>query len=125
MKKSILFLAWFLTAFLVLSVSGAAPSRAEEEVDIMVLIETADTPEDHLKIAEYYEEQAIVMERKAGVYQSMAKAYEQRSKMPGLSYHSQQLAKEAKLSAEQYRAMAAEHRKMAQETQGQNSPAPQ
>jgi hypothetical protein len=124
MKKSMLLLTAFAVTMLVFSLNREIPTSAQEEVDITVLIETADTPEDHLKIAEYYEEQAVMMEKKATLHESMAEAY-QGGKMAGMPTHCEKLAKDSKASAEQYRAMAAEHKKMAQETQGQNSPAPQ
>lgn len=124
MKKSILLLLAIMVTVLVLSLDRQTLTNAQEEVDITVLIETADTPEDHLKIAEYYEEQAVMMEKKATLHASMAKAY-QGGKMTGMTTHCEKLAKDSTASAEQYREMAAEHRKMAQETQGQNSPEPQ
>lgn len=124
MKKSILLLLAIMVTVLVLSLNRQTLTNAQEEVDITVLIETADTPEDHLKIAEYYEEQAVMMEKKATLHASMAKAY-QGGKMTGMTTHCEKLAKDSTASAEQYREMAAEHRKMAQETQGQNSPEPQ
>ncbi|MEW6143515.1 MAG: hypothetical protein AB1598_00705 [Thermodesulfobacteriota bacterium] len=124
MKKSMLLLAAFAAALWVFSHYRETPTSAQEEVDITVLIETADTPEDHLKIAEYYEEQAVLMEKKATLHESMAKAYEG-GKMGGMSTHCKNLAKDSTSSAEQYRAMAAEHKKMAQETQGQKTTEPQ
>jgi hypothetical protein len=124
MKKSMLLLTAFAVTMLVISLNRQTLTNAQEEVDITVLIEAADTPEDHLKIAEYYEEQAVMMEKKATLHESKAKAY-QGGKMAGMSTHCEKLAKDSKASAEQYREMAAEHKKMAQETQGQNSPAPQ
>jgi len=125
MKKSMLILAALTMALLVFSLNRQTPTSASEEVDLTVLIETAKTPEDHLKIAEYYEEQAVMMEKKATLHESMAKAYKERSKMPGMTNHCEKLARESKESAEQYKAMAEEHKKMAQEMQSQNSPAPQ
>jgi hypothetical protein len=124
MKKSMLLLTAFAVTMLVSSLDREIPTSAQEEVDITVLIETADTPEDHLKIAEYYEEQAVLMEEKATLHESMAKAYEG-GKMAGMSTHCKNLAKDSAASAEQYRAMAAEHKKMAQEPQGQDPPEPQ
>lgn len=119
-----LLLAAFTLALLIFSLNRQTLTSAQEEVDITVLIETADTPEDHLKIAEYYEEQAVMMEKKATLHASMAKAY-QGGKMSGMTTHCDKLAKDSTASAEQYRDMAAEHKKMAQQTQGQNSPEPQ
>src|SRR3972149_6662466 len=124
MKKSMLLLTAFAVTMLVFSLNREIPTSAQEEVDITVLIETADTPEDHLKIAEYYEEQAVMMEKKATLHESMAEAY-QGGKMTGMTTHCDKLVKDSKASAEQYREMAAEHKKMAQETQSQSSPEPQ
>jgi hypothetical protein len=124
MKKPILFLLAIIVTALVFSLNRQAPTNAQEEVDITVLIETADTPEDHLKIAEYYEEQAVVMEKKATLHASMAKAY-QGGKMAGMTTHCDKLAKDSTASAEQYREMAAEHKKMAQQPEGQDPPEPQ
>ncbi|MAT38207.1 MAG: hypothetical protein CL946_01245 [Ectothiorhodospiraceae bacterium] len=124
MKKSMLILAALALTLLAFSLNREIPTSAQEEVDITVLIETADTPEDHLKIAEYYEEQAVMMEKKATLHASMAKAY-QGGKMAGMSTHCKNLAKESEASAEQYRTMAAEHKKMAQQKQGQDSQQPQ
>ncbi len=124
MKKSMLLLAAFTLALLIFSLNRQTLTSAQEEVDITVLIETADTPEDHLKIAEYYEEQAVMMEKKATLHETMAKAY-QGGKMSGMTTHCDKLAKDSTASAEQYRDMAAEHKKMAQQTQGQDSPEPQ
>ena len=118
-----LLLAAFTMALLVLSLNRDQ-TRASEEVDITVLIQTAKTPEDHLKIAEYYEEQAVMMEKQVTLHESMAKAY-QGGKMAGMPNHCEKLAKESQESAEQYRAMAEEHKKMAQEMQSQNSKQPQ
>lgn len=123
MKKSMLLLAAFATALWMFSHYREIPTSAQEEVDITVLIETADTPEDHLKIAEYYEEQEVMMEKKATLHESMAKAY-QGGKMGGMATHCDKLAADSKASAEQYREMAAEHKKMAQQPESQNTPAP-
>lgn len=123
MKRSMLFLAAFAAALWMFSHYGEIRTSAQEETDITVLIETADTPADHLKIAEYYEEQAVMMEKKATLHESMAKAY-QGGKMAGMATHCDKLAADSKASAEQFREMAAEHRKMAQQPESQNTPAP-
>jgi hypothetical protein len=124
MKKSMPLLAALALTLLVFSLNREMPTSAQEEVDITVLIETADTPEDHIKIAESYEEQAVLMEKKATLHEAMAKAY-QGGKMTGMTTHCNKLAADSKASAEQYRSMAAEHKKMAQQTQGQDSQQPQ
>jgi hypothetical protein len=96
MKKSMLLLAAFTMALLVFSLSREIPTSAQEEVDITVLIETADTPEDHLKIAEYYEEQAVMMEE--ALHESMAEA----TRKMGTPTHCE-AGEGFKASAEQYR----------------------
>ena len=124
MKKSVLLSLSILVTVLALSLNSQTVANAQEDEDITVLIETASTSADHIKIAEYYEEQAVMMEKKATLHESMAKAY-QGGKMGGMTTHCDKLATDSKASAEQYREMAAEHRKMAQQTQGQDTPAPQ
>lgn len=123
MKKPKLLLIAFTMALLVISLKGGTLTSAIEEVNITTLIKTATTPEDHLKIAEYYEEQAAIMENKAILHESMAQAYKG-TKFTGMTNHCQKLVKEFKESADQYKAMAAEHEKMAQDIQSQNSAKP-
>lgn len=115
MKRLDLFLtAVVMTMFIVPLISGISTGAAEEE-EIMVLIENAETPEDHIKIAEYYEEQASQMDKMANMHESMGQSYSKRSKpMSGMAKHCADLSKENKDSAEKYRAMAAHHREMAQ-----------
>mgnify|MGYP001486945487 CR=1 FL=1 len=118
MKKSMLLLSAFTVTMLVFSFYRGIPTSAQEEVEISVLIETANTPEDHMKIAEYYEEQAVKMEKEATLHESMGKAYQKRSKpMSGMPQHCARLKRESRESADQYRAMAEEHEKMAREMQ--------
>jgi hypothetical protein len=93
---------------------------AAEQEEITTLIETAKTPEDHIKIAEYYDTQAAKAEQKAYKHAAMASAYKERSKpMPGMVRHCTDLVKDYKAEAAEYSKMAAEHRKMAQELQAQ------
>jgi hypothetical protein len=125
MKKSMLFLAALTLALLVLSYNRQAQTSATEEENITTMIATAKTPEDHMKIAQYYEDQATMMEKTAALHESMAKAYMQRGKMPGMSSHCEKLVKESKASAAQYKDMAEAHKKMAQQMQSRNSQKPQ
>lgn len=91
-------------------------SRASEEDDINKLIEMAMTPEEHMKIADYYEKEAARMEEKAKVHASMADSYRKRSKpLTGLANHCSNLAKKYGEAAKEYKNMAMEHRKMAEE----------
>ncbi len=124
MNKSKIFFTIFVIALLVISIKGETLTNAIEQIDIVTLIETATTSEDHIKIAEYYEEQATIMGNKAIQHESMAQAYKG-TKFTGMTRHCQKLVKEFKTTAEQYKAMAAEHEKMAQDIQSQNSAKPQ
>jgi len=58
-------------AMLIVPFMSGMPTSAAEEEEIMVLIESAETPEDHMKIAEYYEVQAAEMEKMAIMHESM------------------------------------------------------
>jgi hypothetical protein len=111
-----------LLVILALITSFVSPNQiyAAEEEEIMTLIETAKTSEDHIKIAEFYEAQAVKMQEKATKHSEMASAYKSRSKpMPGMVKHCTDLATESKEQADEYNKMAAEHRKMAQELKTQ------
>lgn len=91
-------------------------SRDSEENEIKRLIETAMTPEEHMKIADYYEKEAAQMEKKAMVHASMADSYRKRSKpLMGLANHCSNLAKKYTEAAKEYKDMAMEHRRMAEE----------
>ncbi len=115
MKKVLSLTTALIAAFLLfyfIEVTG----KASDDEDITKLIETATTAEDHTKIAQYYEKQAEEAESNARSHASMAKLYRERSKpLEGLAEHCSNLAKKYEESAEDYRAMAMEHRKMAGE----------
>lgn len=89
---------------------------AEEDSDITTQIENAKTPDDHLKLADYYDTEAAKMESMASMHDSMAKAYQYGGKtMSPMANHCENISKELRESAEQYKALSSEHRKMAQE----------
>jgi hypothetical protein len=116
MKRVILPLIVALIVPILLFSLVGVPGRASEDEEIQKLIETAATPEDHTKIAEYYEKQGREAERKANFHASMAVAYKNRGKpLLGLAQHCENLAKKYTEAAEEYEAMATEHRKMAKE----------
>jgi hypothetical protein len=107
-----------IVSFVIFSEIREIPSTASEEEEINRLIETAATPEDHMKIADYYQKQAEKMEAEASSHASMAASYENRGKpLPGLAKHCSNLFKDYKKAAEEYRAMAKEHKKMAEAMQ--------
>jgi len=118
MKKKTGLVAMLITVLLVLPFLTGVPGKASEEKEIQKLIETASTPEDHIKIADYYEKQAVIAERKADHHASMAVAYKNRGKpLPGLAKHCDNLAQKYTEAAGDYKAMATEHREMAKEKQ--------
>ena len=122
MKNLHLILTAVVLTILIVPFMSGISTNAAEEVDIMVLIESAETPEDHIKIAEYYEAQATQMEKMSSWHETMGKTYERRSKpMSGMAIHCSMLSKESKESAEQYRAMAKEHESMAHEMMNHDS----
>lgn len=121
MKRSLLILMMVLPLIAFFVSANQIYAAEEEEIDwVPMLIETATTPEDHIKIAEFYEMQAAKMEEKAAKHSAMATAYKTRSK-PWLSMvrHCESLVTESKVQADEYSKMAAEHRKMAEESQAQ------
>ena len=118
MKRVLPLVIALIASFVLFSCVRGVPSKVSEEEEINKLIETAITPEDHMKIAEYYEKQAEKMEVKAHSHASMAASYRARGKpIFGLGIHCRNLSKKYKETAEEYKALAMEHRKMAGETQ--------
>ncbi len=61
-----------IATLLLFSFVMGVPGKASEEEEINKLIQTAKTPEDHMKIAEYFEKQSEKMEAKARSHASMA-----------------------------------------------------
>jgi len=62
MKRILPLVTALIAPLLFLSLVGGVAGSASEEEESRILIETATTPEDHIKIAEYYEKQAANME---------------------------------------------------------------
>jgi hypothetical protein len=120
MKKVLLLVTALIATFMFFSFMVGVPGKASEEEETHKLIETATTPEDHIKIAEYYEKQAAKAEVKASSHASMADSYKNRGKpLLGLATHCSNLSKRYREAAEEYKAMAMEHRKIAEEMQKQ------
>lgn len=118
--RSILSLASIVVATMAIFsyVGGMLPAGAYTEEEVERLIETALTPEDHLKLAEFYDAQAMKMEKEANRHAAMAQAYEKRSKRTHLSMHCKALSAKYRESGVEYKALADEHRKMAKEAGG-------
>jgi hypothetical protein len=94
----------------VLSWGREIPSNASEEEDINKLIQTATTPEDHMKIADYHQKQAEKMKDQASIHVTMSKAYESKGKpySAGIANHCLKLSNDYTKAAGEYEAMAKE-----------------
>ena len=118
MKRRLPLVTALIAPLLFLSLVGVVAGSASEEEESRKLIETATTPEDHIKIAEYYEQQAVRMEDEAKFHSSLADSYKSRGKpLLGLAKHCEDLSKRYKEAAEDYKAMALLHKKIAQDMQ--------
>src|SRR3972149_11285950 len=94
MKRILPLAIAFVVPILLFSFLGVFPGSASEEEDVDKMIETATTPEDHIKIAEYYEKQAAKMEQEASFHASLADSYKSRGKpLLGLAKHCSDLSK--------------------------------
>ncbi|MBI2486777.1 MAG: hypothetical protein HYW01_07440 [Deltaproteobacteria bacterium] len=128
MKRRLTLAMALIATSLLLSFMIGLPGKASEEEEINKLIESASTPEDHMKLADYYEKEAEKMEVKSSSHSSIADSYRTRARpltehfqldqkkvYTELAIHCSNLSKEYKEAAEEYRAMAAEHKEMAEE----------
>lgn len=120
MKRMLQLVVALIVPLVLFSFIEVAPGGATEEEDIDKMIETASNPEDHIKIAEYYEKQAKKMEEKARLHGTLADSYKNRGKpFSGLAKHCSDLSKKYMEAAKDYKTMAMEHMKMAQDMQKQ------
>jgi len=120
MKSRLPILITLLLTLVIFTFGKNITSIAAEEEEILILIETAQTPDDHMKIAEYYENQAMKMEGKSKRHESMGYSYKNRSKpWPSMVRNCEKLSTKYSDAAKEYKAMAEEHKKMAKEMQDQ------
>lgn len=122
MRKTNILIAVVVLSLIAFFMVNGIPMVSAESDDITTLIQTANTPEDHMKIAEYYNKQAEHMDQMAKMHESMGEAYSKRSKpMKGMTNHCAKLSTDSKKSAEQYTEMAQEHEQMAHEMMDHDS----
>src|SRR5574341_1470154 len=120
MKRRLPLVTALIALLMSLSLVGVVAGSASEGEESRKLIETATTPEDHIKVAEYYEKQAVRMENEAEFHASLADSYKSRGKpLLGLAKHCADLSKRYKEAAEDYKAMALLQKKIAQDMQKQ------
>jgi hypothetical protein len=125
-RLSATFLSYFLV-FSSLTLGVSTRALALDAADLPAAIENAKTPADHEAIAAYYDAEAKAASAAVEQHRAMATAYAKPVKpaggkgtrlsvyrtMPG---HCDDLVKDYKAAAHQYEKMAAEHRKIASET---------
>lgn len=118
MKRIFPLVSALKVTFLLFSCVKKIPGKVSEEEEIIKLIETASTEADHMKLANYYEKQADVMEEMSRLHASKALTYEGRGgPFRGPARHCSSLSRKFTKAAEEYKAMAMKHRNMAEEIQ--------
>ncbi|MEM2099864.1 MAG: hypothetical protein QXP45_00770 [Thermoproteota archaeon] len=116
MKRIMPLVTVLAVTILVISCAKKVPGNVSEEEVIIKLIETASTKEDHMKIADYYEKQAEVMEEMSRSHASKALTYQGRGgPFRGPARHCSSLSRKFTKAAEEYKAMAMEHENIAKE----------
>jgi len=118
MKRISRFL-FLLTLAFAISMNAAQPKVNLTKKEVKVLIETAKTPEDHLKLAQYYDQRAEDLLAESKEHEDMAAAY-RKNRMAGSKFfpmsvqHCESFAKSNREGAQKMKEMAAEHRAMAE-----------
>jgi hypothetical protein len=113
MKRLVMMLSMGVAGF-VLS-GGVSPAVAD--VPDPATIAAAKSPADHEAIAKAYEEEATSLEKLAAMHKNLGETYGQPGGKPwqaAQSKHCASVAAELAAAAKNERALAAEHRKMAQ-----------
>ena len=114
-------MALLLGGLILLAVTALPIIRANAQQSVVTndnlnqMIAKAKTPADHEAIAAYYDREAQGNEAKAILHRDSANIYAK----PGMTAHCNNLSKELHRAAEEDRALAAEHRAMAQKSGGQ------
>jgi len=102
-----------------MSMSAANPKVDLTKRQVGVLTSTAKTPDDHLKLAQYYDQRAEVMLAKSKEHEDMA-ATNRNNHMAGSKLypmtvaHCESSAKSYRQDAQKMKEIAAEHRGMAE-----------
>jgi len=102
----------------VLALSGGGAWAAGSNALDPAKIEAAKTPADHEAIAKAYEAQARSLEKMAEMHKNLSETYAQpggKSWQAAQAKHCDSVAASLKSAAQEDRALATEHRKMAKE----------
>jgi hypothetical protein len=105
------------TSLAALALSGGVWAAGSAALD-PAKIEAAKPPADHEAIAKAYEAEALSIEKMAEMHKNLAQTYAQPGGKPwqaGQAKHCDSVATSLKTAAQEERALAAEHQKMAKE----------
>jgi hypothetical protein len=128
MKTNLSKALFVATALFAVALSAAAQTPAADNhtlspSEVKTLIRGASTPEDHLKLAAYFKQEALDEAASAKLHVEMAEAYEPGSAAPSMfkprslkemQGHCKEFARNANKAAEVASKMATEHEKMAE-----------
>ncbi|MCI0453930.1 MAG: hypothetical protein L0Y68_02905 [Candidatus Dadabacteria bacterium] len=118
MKKLLLLIITLTAPLLLFSFIRDVSGMNSEQYEINKLIITATTPQDHLKVADYYDKQAQEDEEKTRFYASIADSYTNRDKpLIGLAKYYTNLSNKYAELAQGYKNLSIEHKNMAEEMQ--------
>jgi hypothetical protein len=110
-----------VAAATLLTSEALAQQKAVTSENLNQMIAKAKTPADHEAVASYYDKQAADYVAKAKLHLSVAKTYEKfRMKPPDMANHCRELARYFQRIADQYKALATEHRAMARKAGGRS-----
>jgi hypothetical protein len=128
MKTNLSKALFVATALFAVALSAAAQRPADDDhrlspSEVKTLIRGASTPEDHVKLAVYFKQEALDEAASAKLHVEMAEAYEPGSAAPSMfkprslremQSHCREFARNANKAAEVASKMATEHDKMAE-----------
>src|SRR5215471_9083240 len=118
--KRVLNVLFIILAAFVLSINAAGPRVSLTKKQVKALIANAKTPEDHLTLARYYDQEAESLLADAKDHDEMAAAYRKNPMTSGSKFvtntvgHCEYFAKADRERADKMKEMAAEHRAMSE-----------
>lgn len=118
-----------LAAVALAGCASASPLAAPSERDIVQRVAEARAPEEHLSLAAYFEAQATAAQDEADRCRALRRYYERKPQTlyyptgmaPAMLNHYDALIENHQRNAEEYRALAQLHRKLAQGPAGAGS----
>ena len=119
MRTTIIVMVAGMLSMMTSFAADAAKPMSKKEV--AMLIEKANTPADHMKLAKYYNQQADKFEMEAKEHAEMGEMYKKRPSATGLktamspdtTVHCEYIAESLRNASKKARELSAEHAKMA------------